>query len=117
MVVAERSGTPVGVAATAECWLVGLYVIPEEWGTGVADHLHDDVVERMRAAGCREARLWCLEENHRARRFYERRGWRLVEETRVVPFPPHPLDVSYALDLAAPPARMAAIEASWSSAR
>ena len=37
-----------------------------------------------------------LEENWDARRFYERRGWRLTEERRVVPFPPNPIDVQYA---------------------
>ena len=44
---------------------------------------------------CPELRLWVLEENHRARRFYEKRGWRLNGETRVVPYPPNPLDVGY----------------------
>ena len=44
---------------------------------------------------CAELRLWTLTENHRARRFYEKRGWRLNGETRVVPFPPNPVDVGY----------------------
>jgi hypothetical protein len=44
----------------------------------------------------REARLWTLTENHRARAFYEKRGWCLTGRTRVVPFPPYPLDVEYA---------------------
>jgi GNAT superfamily N-acetyltransferase len=99
IVVAERDGRAIGVAGTDACWLQGLYVVPEEWGTGVAAVLHDDALRRVRAGGCAQARLWCLEDNRRARRFYERRGWRLVEETRVVPYPPHPIDVSYALDL------------------
>jgi hypothetical protein len=38
-------------------------------------------------------------ENARARRFYEKRGWRLNGNERVVPFPPHPLDVGYSIDL------------------
>jgi hypothetical protein len=40
-----------------------------------------------------------LEQNARARRFYERRGWVLDGTERVVPFPPHPLDVGYTLSL------------------
>jgi hypothetical protein len=36
-----------------------------------------------------------LEENRRARRFYEKRGWRMNGETRVVEYPPHPIDVGY----------------------
>jgi hypothetical protein len=42
---------------------------------------------------------WTLEGNHGARRFYERRGWELTDETRVVPYPPNPIDVQYAKDL------------------
>ena len=77
------------------CWLHGLYVVPEEWGSGVAVALHDAAVAAM--PDCPELRLWTLEANHRARRFYERRGWRLNGETRVVPYPPNPLDVGYLL--------------------
>jgi diamine N-acetyltransferase len=89
VLVAERGGDVVGVAGIDGDRLVGFYVLPGWWGTGVADELHDAAVER----GART--LWCLEENHRARRFYEKRGWRLNGETRVVPFPPRPLDVGY----------------------
>ena len=51
------------------------------------------------AAAHDKAKLWCLTENHRARSFYERRGWRLNGETRIVEYPPHPLDVGYSLEL------------------
>ena len=100
VLVAERDGVPVGLAAVERCWLHGLYVVPEEWGSGVAAELHDAVLELLR--DCPEIRLWTLEANHRARRFYERRGWRLNGETRVVPFPPNPLDVGYVLVRAEP---------------
>jgi hypothetical protein len=36
-----------------------------------------------------------------ARRFYEKHGWRLNGSEQVVPFPPHPLDVGYSIDLRA----------------
>ena len=91
---------PVGVAAIEGEWLNGLYVVPAEWGTGVAERLHDAAVEAI-AAGHTEAKLWCLEENRRARRFYEKRGWHVNGEMRVVPYPPQPLDVGYSLDLSA----------------
>lgn len=42
--------------------------------------------------------LWVLEANERARSFYVRRGWRPNGDTRVVPFPPRPLDVGYTID-------------------
>jgi GNAT superfamily N-acetyltransferase len=88
-----------GFAAVAPPWLDALYVRPAAWGTGVAARLHDRAVEALREAGVRRARLWVLEENRRARRFYERRNWILDGTTRVVEFPPNPLDVGYSLDL------------------
>jgi diamine N-acetyltransferase len=95
--VAERDARAVGLAGIDGCWLHGLYVVPDEWGTGVAVALHDHALASM--DGWRVAHLWVLEENHRARRFYERRGWRLNGETRIVPFPPNPLDVGYSRTL------------------
>ena len=97
VLLAERDGVPVGVAGVEGQWLSGFYVVPAEWGTGVAAQLHAAAVEAI-AAGHGKGKLWCLEDNARARRFYERRGWRLNGETRVVPFPPNPLDVGYTLD-------------------
>ena len=79
-----------------DVFLRTLYVLPSCQGTGVGSALHDFALERLAALGARTAKLWTLEENGDARRFYERRGWALTEETRVVPFPPNPIDVQYA---------------------
>ncbi|HET7046210.1 MAG TPA: GNAT family N-acetyltransferase [Gaiellaceae bacterium] len=95
-----------GFSAIGDGWLNGLYVRPEAWGTGVAGELHDRAVEALREAGAATARLWVLEANVRARRFYERRGWTPDGSTRVVEFPPHPLDVGYSLTVR-PPAGVA----------
>ncbi len=89
VLVCERDGEIVGVAGIEDGWLHGFYVLPGWWGTGVADELHEAAVELG------VTRLWCLEENRRARRFYEKHRWRLDGETRVVEFPPHPLDLGY----------------------
>lgn len=94
MLLAEEDGAPVGIAATDGCWLHGFYVVPERWGTGVADALHDAALAQL---DCAEVKLWVLEENTRARRFYEKRGWVRNGEERVVEYPPHPLDVGYSL--------------------
>lgn len=99
VLVAEEKGSAAGVAMSRPEWLDGLYVLPAWWGTGVARHLHDEALELVRAAGAERCHLWVLEHNGRARRFYERLGWRLNGETRVVPFPPHPTDVGYSVDL------------------
>jgi GNAT superfamily N-acetyltransferase len=100
LVLLAEDGDPVGLAAVEPCWLAGLYVVPERWGSGVAAALHDEALAALRRFGCAEARLWVLEENQWARRFYERRGWREDGSTRVVPLRPHPLDVGYSLSLA-----------------
>lgn len=46
----------------------------ETWGTGLAVAAHDKLVERLVATGATVARLRVLDQNHRARRFYEKLG-------------------------------------------
>jgi GNAT superfamily N-acetyltransferase len=96
--IALSDGGPVGAVCVYEEWLESLYVVPEQWGTGLAGELHDRALEVVRELGSKRCHLWVLEDNARARRFYERRGWRENGETRVVEFPPNPLDVGYTLD-------------------
>jgi GNAT superfamily N-acetyltransferase len=86
----------VGVVSVGNGFLQTLYVMPEFWSRGIGSALHDLAVVRLRETNVQEARLWTLTENHRARAFYEKRGWALTGHTRVVPFPPHPIDVEYA---------------------
>jgi GNAT superfamily N-acetyltransferase len=99
VLVAEREGAPAGIAGYRDEWLDGLYVLPAWWGRGVAEVLHDRVLELLRGRGCERCHLWVLEHNARARRFYERLGWRESGTTRVIPFPPNPIDVGYSIDL------------------
>ena len=51
-----------------------LFVAESHWGTGLAQELHDAAVLAM---GTHTARLFTPIFHARARRFYERRGWRL----------------------------------------
>ncbi|HEY6836786.1 MAG TPA: GNAT family N-acetyltransferase [Gaiellaceae bacterium] len=97
--VAEVDGVPAGAVSVGNGFLSTLYVLPTHQGSGVGSALHDFALERLHAQGAREARLWTLEGNDSGRRFYERRGWSLTDETRVVPYPPNPLDVQYARPL------------------
>ncbi len=55
-------------------------------GTGVGPRLHHHAVTRIRDFGCRHPSVGA-EQNMRARRFYEKRGWRLNGDARIVPFP------------------------------
>jgi GNAT superfamily N-acetyltransferase len=89
--IAEGAGS----VSVGHGYLRTLYVVPALWSHGVGSQLHDLALDRLRATGNGKARLWTLEQNHVARGFYERRGWQLTDVTRVVPFPPRPLDVQY----------------------
>jgi GNAT superfamily N-acetyltransferase len=99
VLVAESEGRPVGLAGFRAEWLDGLYVVPDVWAGGIGSVLHDHALERVRGLGSVRCHLWVLEANERARGFYERHGWRENGQTRVVPFPPHPLDVGYTIEL------------------
>lgn len=57
-----------------------LFVLPQWWGRGVAGPLHDAAIAEMRARGYEAARLHTPALHARARRFYERRGWRATGE-------------------------------------
>jgi GNAT superfamily N-acetyltransferase len=99
VLVAEVDGALAALAGCRAEWLDGLYVRPEHWGRGLGRKLHDEVLHRLRAGGSSKCQLWVLEDNDRARRFYERLGWRQNGDTRVVPFPPNPIDVGYTIEL------------------
>jgi GNAT superfamily N-acetyltransferase len=62
-----------GYTGRGEVW--AFYVHPDYWGSGVAASLMEHVEQRMRAEGFGTAVLWVLDDNPRARRFYERHGW------------------------------------------
>jgi GNAT superfamily N-acetyltransferase len=99
VLIAERSGSPVGFATVSPGWLRNLFVRPAEWGRGAGAALHDEAVGVLRRGGGSIARLWVLEANERARRFYEARGWRDDGGRSRSEFPPHPLELRYALRL------------------
>jgi GNAT superfamily N-acetyltransferase len=57
--------------------LYAIYVLPASWGSEAGAALMRAGVDAMRSAGYGDAVLWVLEDNPRARRFYEREGWAL----------------------------------------
>jgi GNAT superfamily N-acetyltransferase len=77
VVVAELGRRPVGFAALDEDLLGHLYVHPDFQRRGIGAVLLARTRE-LRPAGFR---LWVFQRNTGARRFYERRGLRLVELT------------------------------------
>jgi ribosomal protein S18 acetylase RimI-like enzyme len=73
-------GSPQGYVAE----LYALYVTPPWWSTGTGRALMDRVLAEVRAEGYPRITLWVLAENARARRFYERCGFRLSGATHVL---------------------------------
>ena len=53
--------------------LFAIYVLPEAWGSGAGPALMASALEALSRYS--SATLWVLEDNPRARRFYEREGW------------------------------------------
>lgn len=55
--------------------LYAIYLGEQAVGKGVGQAMLVHAVDEMRSAAFSRARLWVLDSNERARRFYERAGW------------------------------------------
>lgn len=93
--VAEDDAGLVAVAAYDDSTLRHLAVRPDHWGDGLATTAIETALHAMDLRGSTIASLWCLEENHRARRLYEYLGWRETADRREAPWPPHPVEMRY----------------------
>ncbi|MEW2614642.1 GNAT family N-acetyltransferase [Streptomyces sp. NPDC047880] len=65
-----------GEILTGDAELYAIYVHPDQLGRGVGRALLTESVARCSAVGHGRLLLWVLKENDRARRFYERAGFR-----------------------------------------
>lgn len=74
----DQGGNPDTVAEVQT-----LYLDPDTWGRGGGELLLSAALEQLAQAGFTSVTLWTLETNERARRFYERRGWRLDGATKI----------------------------------
>lgn len=72
-------GAPVGFCIVKGDELYQLFVAAQARGTGAAAALVADAETRIAAAGVQTAWLACAIGNERAARFYEKCGWRRVE--------------------------------------
>ena len=77
VLVAEAGGEIVGFIAMHVDMVEHLYIRPDLLRQGIGSALLERAEERMPSG----FRLWVFQENVPARRFYERHGLRLVEET------------------------------------
>ena len=110
--LAERDGRIVGMtnigptrdddldpAATGE--IRAMYADPMAWSSGVGAALMRAALEHLSASAFRRVTLWVLEDNGRARRFYERWGFGLDGTRQVIELGVPVAEVRYALDLPA----------------
>jgi ribosomal protein S18 acetylase RimI-like enzyme len=65
----DRDGNP----NTGE--LYSIYLLPSHWDAGVGRALLNEAVSSMDSQNYASAVLWVLDNNARARRFYEKAGW------------------------------------------
>jgi len=82
--VAELDGEVVGFVdvgesrdGDAEGEVYAIYVDPDHFGAGMGRELIRAAELRMRELGYADVILWVMEDNPRARRFYEAAGWTL----------------------------------------
>ena len=73
---AVDSGALVGIIAFREGWIDQFYVLPDAQGRGVGTSLLDIAKGQAQSLS-----LWTFQRNTAARRFYERRGFVVIEET------------------------------------
>ena len=89
LLVAEQDGHLAGFSMLAasydESWgeVLAIYASPDHWGVGVGYELMAASVEWLQEQGYQRAMLMVLEDNSRARTFYERQGWSLGRRIRI----------------------------------
>ncbi|GLZ75607.1 N-acetyltransferase [Actinorhabdospora filicis] len=98
--LAEDGGGPVGFVNYGDQRgeggggeIYAIYVDPERWGTGAGHALMTRALEDLRGRGVSPVRLWALDGNERARRFYLRHGFSEDGESSVYDFFGAELDV------------------------
>lgn len=89
ILVSDREGMVAGFSMLApsddEGWgeVLAIYASPDHWGEGVGYDLMTSSVQWLHREGYQRAMLMVLEDNPRARAFYERQGWRLGKRIRI----------------------------------
>ena len=81
----EASGQPAGIVKTCECDNVleieSIYILSEHRGQGLGAEAIDFILAYKPWDGIF---LWVLEDNIKARRFYEKNGFKLSGDTRTI---------------------------------
>jgi RimJ/RimL family protein N-acetyltransferase len=97
-VCVDGGGVVTGFAATRADELLHFGTALRTWGTGIALQLHEALLgelARTAPARCEHLRLTVFEANTRARRFYEKLGWRATEHRTHSSFAPYAVLIEY----------------------
>jgi ribosomal protein S18 acetylase RimI-like enzyme len=81
--IGEDSGMLVWQKVQDSAEIVAIHSLPESWGTGLG---HAMLEEALNQIGNQPVFLWGFKENKRARRFYEKHGFRWDGTERVSEF-------------------------------
>jgi GNAT superfamily N-acetyltransferase len=83
--------------SSIEIWRI--YLLPTYWGQNVGIDLLDWGIKEIEGKGYKKIILWVLEENSRARKFYEKMGFIHDGVTRVINVGKELTDLRYIRDL------------------
>jgi GNAT superfamily N-acetyltransferase len=100
--VAARAGRIDGFAALRADELLHFGTALDTWGTGLAAALNNELLARLTESGHPSAWLRVFDDNHRARRFYEKMGWHATAATSHGEYPPYPPLTHYEISLPRP---------------
>jgi len=79
--------------------IIGFYFIEELWGKGCGKKMMDFATSRLNNIGYNKIILWVLEENHRARRFYEKCGFLFDGTKKEITIGKPLIEIRYELNL------------------
>lgn len=89
VLVSDSDAEPTGFCFAGDSdrrgWaeIYAIYVHPDHWRRGHGRALIEAAEEELEALGHRQALLWVLASNQRARSFYQRQGWSLAKPVRI----------------------------------
>ena len=89
-----------GAENEAVCWIWAVYLIEEFRGKGYGKEMLGFAIKELMRVNPREIFLWVFEENHRARRFYEKYGFRFDGTKREMTYGKPLVELRYVLNTA-----------------
>jgi len=104
--VAENDGQIIGNMAISKCRdddkplsgeVIAIYLLPDYWSMGFGKQLMDFGVKILYELGYSEICIWVLEDNLRARKFYEKYGFSLDGTSKEINLGKPLIEVRYTL--------------------